>query len=188
MAKNISEKGFLSTINIDDKIDSIEFYPSFVKIIISWTVLIMGLLIIFVYLYASIIIFFEKGKGNVLGIMLMFAAGSACIIYSLKTYESSLLIQFSKGDYFLKSGILGKNITHGNLSELKDIEIDYELNMGDQGGTWVEYWIPILKWKDGKQFGLGKFSDKYEAVAAARELCNRLKINFIDKSPNEKYL
>lgn len=60
--------------------------------------------------------------------------------------------------------------------------------MGDQGGTWVEYWISILKWKDGKQFGLGKFSDKYEAVAAARELCNRLKINFIYKSPNEKYL
>jgi hypothetical protein len=184
MAISISRKSFFSTINVDGKIDSIEFYPSTGKIIISWAVLIMGLIIIFVYLYALIIILLEKGRGEVLGIIFMLATGSACVIYSLKTYEPSLLIRFFKSDYFLKSGIFGKNIIYGNLSELKDIEIDFELNMGDQGGIWVDYWIPILKWKDGKQFGLGKFSNKHEAEDVTKELCNRLKIGYVDKSQN----
>ena len=54
MAISISRKSFFSTINVDGKIDSIEFYPSTGKIIISWAVLIMGLIIIFVYLYSPV--------------------------------------------------------------------------------------------------------------------------------------
>lgn len=181
MAINISRKPIFGTNNID-KIDFIEFYPPTGRIR-YWAFLILGFIIIFVYLYALLIILSEKGKGEVIGIIFMLAFGLAVIICGLKGLsEPSLLIRFFKGDYFLKNGILRKNIIHGNLSELKDIEIDVELMSGDQGGIWVEYWIPILRWKDGKQFILGKFHIESEARAIAAELCNRLKIGYVDKS------
>lgn len=181
MAINISKNTLFGTNNID-KTDSIEFYPPTGRIR-YWAFLILGLIIIFVYLYVLIIIVSEKGKGEVTGIIFMLVFALAVIICGLKGLsEPSLLIRFFYGDYFLKSGILRKNIIKGNLTELKDIEIDYELMSGDQGGIWVEYWIPILRWKDGRQFILGKFRIESEARAIVAELCNRLKIGYVDKS------
>lgn len=182
MAKNISRKAFFRTINIDDKIDFIEFYPLRGRIIF-WVVSTLVLIPTALALYPLIDMVFLNGRMDIIIFMWFFSFVSFCVVgFVFTLFEPSLLIRFFRGDYFLKRGFFGRKVIHGNLSELKDIEINVE-----SGATETNYYLFYclsLKWKGGKQFTLGKFSDKQEAIAVARELCNRLKIGYVDKSQN----
>lgn len=195
MAKNISRKPFWGNINIDDKIYSIEFYPVRERIIF-WAISALGLIPMALILYPPIDMvsnFFLNGRVvvmevmdiimNIVLFMWFFSFPALLVVVFIFKYlcEPGLLIRFFKGDYFLKTGFLGRKVIDGNLSELKDVEIKVEARHANDETGYYQYYVYCLslKWRDGKQFAIGEFCDGGNVETVAKELSSRLKISYV---------
>lgn len=165
MTKNISGE----TINtlIKDEINSIYFSTPVSR---GSLCIVVGLIIAFLGYLGYIQRFFSY----ILSLVYILLGGT--LLHYAK-FGPSLLIRFLKGDYFLKRGFLGRKVIYGNLTELKCIEME----MMHSGEYDYSFWL-ILKWKNDKTFVLGNFPYGSNARIIAEELCQRLGIEFVDKS------